>query len=277
MIHFRSFSAEDWIEFQKITKEAFAREGITKEGYLQTIENEGFVGTFVEGKLVGYLWLMTHREYGHLGQIAVTKLERVKGYGNKLMERALAYFKDKNMERVGLYVETKNNVAINLYEKYGFVKQFESWNFWIEEDHFLKMEELSQKNENAELRILTTQDYETVVNTFPATNKEELKSHLTDEQSVGFTGVESIPLGLFVDNKLQIYGRFNPEFPGCRPFLVLDTEYFEEFIARLKPHKRKDFIRLTFDGDSKLAKFFQERGYILWHHLWFMQRENREK
>ena len=138
------------------------------------------------------------------------------------------------------------------------------------------MEEKGHRFENAELKILTSQDYETVVNTFPNINKEELKSHLTDEQSVGFTGVESIPLGLFVDNKLQIYGRFNPEFPGCRPFLVLDTKYFEEFIASLKPFKKKDFIRLTFDKDSYLAKFFQERDYILWHHLWFMQREHKE-
>lgn len=277
MLQFRKFHVKDWVDFQEISKEAFAREGIQKEGYLQSIEDEGFIGAFIEDKLIGYLRLITHREYGHLGQIAVTKLERGKGYGNKLTEHALAYFKNKEMERVGLYVETKDHVAIKLYEKFGFEKQFESWNFWIEENQYIKMEGMGQKVEKTELKILASQDYETVANTFHDINKEELKSHLADEQRIGFTGVESIPLGLFVDNKLQIYGRFNPEFPGCRPFLVLDTKYFEEFIARLKPYKKKDYIRLTFDKDSKLANFFQERDYILWHHLWFMQREDKEK
>lgn len=274
MLEFRKFNEKDWIQFEALNKEAFAREGLQKEGYLQTIEDEGFIGAFYEKKLIGYIRLIIHREYGHLGQIAVSKPERGKGYGNNLMEQARSYFKAKGLYRIGLYVETDNEIAIRLYEKHGFNKQYESWNFWINEDQYMEMEEIKQRNETVELRILTSKDYGTVANTFPETNLDELKSHLTDEQRVGFTGTESIPLGLFVDNKLQIYGRFNPEFPGCRPFLVIDTKYFEEFISCLKPYKKKNFIRLTFDKDSRLAEFFLERDYKLWHHLWFMQRDD---
>jgi ribosomal-protein-alanine N-acetyltransferase len=271
MLHFRKFVVKDWKDFNEITIEAFPEEGIQKEGFIGTLEDEGFIGGFIDNKLIGYLRLLTHKDYGHLGQIAVTKLERGKGYGNILMKYALDYFESKGMKRVGLYVETNNQPAISLYKKFGFEKQFESWHYWIDEDFYKQIEESNKRIENSELRVLTSSDFETILEVFPEINREELESHLNIEQDQGLTGVKSIPLGLYVSNELQIYGRLNPEFPGCRPFLVTDTQYVDEFISNLVRYNKKNFIRLTFDRNSKLAAFFEERGYKLHHHLYVME------
>ena len=270
MLHFRKFAATDWEDFKEIATEAFAREGIQKEGFIGTLEDEGFIGGFIDNKLIGYLRLLTHKDYGHLGQIAVKKLERGKGYGNLLMEYALDFFKTKGMKTVGLYVETNNQPAISLYEKYGFEKQFESWHYWIDEVSYKKIEEKSERIVNAELRILTSADFETVIEVFPEINREELESHLNNIQNRGLTEGKSIPLGLFVNNKLQIYGRLNPEFPGCRPFLVTNSKYVDVFISGLANYNKKKYIRLTFDRNIRLADFFEKRGYKLWHHMHVM-------
>ncbi len=273
MLQFRKFVAKDWEDFKEIVKEAFSREGIQKEGFIGTLEDEGFIGGFINNKLIGYLRLLTHKEYGHLGQIAVTKLERGKGYGNILMKYALDFFESKGMKRLGLYVETNNQTAISLYEKFGLVKQFESWHYWINEEFYKQIEESSERIGNSELRILTASDFEIIIKAFPEVNKEELESHLNSEQIQGLTGVKSIPLGLFVNNELQIYGRFNPEFPGCRPFLVTETQYVDEFISNLVKYKKKNYIRLTFDRNRKLAEFFKERGYKLHNHMFVMEKK----
>ncbi|MCE7741603.1 MAG: GNAT family N-acetyltransferase [Candidatus Heimdallarchaeota archaeon] len=159
MLHFRKFTEEDWISFEEIAMEAFARENILKENFLQILDDEGFIGAFKDEKLVGYLRLLLLNEYGHLGQIVVEKSERGKGFGNKLMENAIIYFGKKDVENVGLYVETKNNTTISLYEKYGFEKQFESRHYWIKEEELKEIEKNYQQRENSSVRILTVDDY----------------------------------------------------------------------------------------------------------------------
>ncbi len=273
MLQFRKFVAKDWKDFKEIAIKAFVRENIQEEGFIGILEDEGFIGGFRDNKLIGYLRLLIHKDYGHLGQIAVTKLERGKGYGNKLMNHALDFFESKGMKRVGLYVETKNQTAISLYEKYGFEKQFESWHYWIEENFYKEIEEMKERIENSELRILTSSDFETIVEVFPEINREELESHLKNKKKQGLVGGRSIPLGLFANNELQVYGRLNPEFPGCRPFLVTDIQYVDKFISSLVKYKKKNYIRLTFDRNNKLATFFKERGYKLWHHMWVMEKK----
>jgi len=189
------------------------------------------------------------------------------------MEHVLDFFENRDMRRVGLYVETKNQIAIALYEKFGFEKMFESWHYWIDEDSYKQIEEISERIENSELRLLTSADFETIIKVFHEINREELKSHLNNEKVQGLTGGKSIPLGLFVNNELQVYGRYNPEFPGCRPFLVTDTKYVDEFISNLAKYKKKNYVRLTFDRNNKLADFFEERGYKLWHHMFVMEKK----
>ena len=81
MVYLKKLDAKDWLDFKKIVSEALYGENIQEEGFLKLIGDEGFIGVFKEDILIGYLRLMTHKNYGHLGQIAVTKFERGKGYG----------------------------------------------------------------------------------------------------------------------------------------------------------------------------------------------------
>lgn len=276
MINFRKFKSSDWSSFETIAEEAFARENILKENFLKMLDDEGLVGAFVEDKLIGYLRLMLMDDYGHLGQIAVERSERGKGYGNQLMEHALQYFLKHKVSTVGLYVETKNIKAINLYEKYGFEKQFESYHYWIDELQFAKTQNNYQKKDNTEVRILVPEDFTKIINKFPKINSEELRAHLERPKSRGLSGGESFPLGLFVNSKLTVYGRFNPEFPGCRPFEITDVEYLDDFIVGLNEYRTKDYLRITFDRNKKLADFCENRGYRLHHHLYSMKRKMLE-
>lgn len=267
------FSSSDWSSFEEIVEEAFARENIQKENFLNMLEDEGLVGAFRENKLVGYLRLMVLGNYGHLGQIAVEKSERGKGYGKQLMEYANQYFIKHEVDTVGLYVETSNKTAINLYEKHGFEKEFESYHYWINEEHLSKLYNNHQKRDNVEMRIVNPSDFEEIITTFPNINSEELQTHLQRPKSSGLSGGESFPLGLFVENKLRVYGRFNPEFPGCKPLELTDVVFFDDFIVGLDKYRTKAYIRLTFDRNEMLAKFCDARGYTLHHHLYLMKRK----
>lgn len=272
MLDFRQFEAKDWKEFQALFEEAFSRENIKEENFLNLVDDDGFIGAFVKNKLVGYLRMLVLDDYGHLGQIAVEKTERGKGYGKELMEYALEYFEKKSLAKIGLYVETKNLVAINLYEKYGFKKIHESWHYLINKENLTKIEVSDIPLKEVNLRILSQNNFDEIMSIFPDINCEELKSHLSETQKIGLSGGISLPLGLFVNDRLEVYGRFNPEFPGCRPFWITATKYFDEFVKQIKKYKKKDYLRITFDRDKELAEFFEKRNYKLWHNMYFLER-----
>ena len=40
MFHFRKFTENDWASFEDIVKDAFARENIRKENFLQMLDND---------------------------------------------------------------------------------------------------------------------------------------------------------------------------------------------------------------------------------------------
>lgn len=60
---------------------------------------------------------------GRINEILVTKSERGKGIGTKLVERALSLLKKKGVKRVKLWVYKKNKKALTLYERLGFEKE----------------------------------------------------------------------------------------------------------------------------------------------------------
>ncbi|MBY9000168.1 MAG: GNAT family N-acetyltransferase [Candidatus Heimdallarchaeota archaeon] len=204
MIQFRQFKKEDWEDFTKLNTEAFPIDNMKKEIYLNSLDNEGFVGAYRDDNLIGFLILRIMGNYAHLGQIAVAERERGRGYGKQLMDYSINFFKEKNTKTVGLYVETKNDIALNLYHKYGFTKKYESWHYWINEE---QVKELEDKDEDldAAIRVLKQENYETIVNVFSQINVEELKTHLEKYQQSPVN--TSIPVGLHVNGQLKVYGR----------------------------------------------------------------------
>ena len=76
------------------------------------------------------------------------------------------------------------------------------------------------------------------------------------------------------DKNSRIVGacRFDPQFPGCFPFEIAETESFDDFINGLRSHSLPtfDYIRITFTDQPKLAELCEERGYKLHHRLYQM-------
>ena len=269
-MQFRQFKEEDWGDFNKLSTEAFPSDSLKRNIYLSNLDNEGFVGAYVDAKLVGILLLRLMGSYAHLGQIAVTEGERGKGYGKQLMDYSINYFKENNIKTAGLYVETKNDIALNLYHKYGFAEKHESWHYWINEEEVKEIEG-KEKNANESLRVLNPDDYESIVNIFPQINVEELKMHLEKYQESPVN--TSIPLGLFVKGQIKVYGRFNAIFSGCRPFYCTNVKYVDEFLRRLSQYREeKKYYRITFEKNENLARFFDSRKYNLHHHMWIMEK-----
>ena len=271
MVQFRQFKEEDWGDYVELSEEAFPREMLNREIYLNSLENEGFVGAFVEDKFIGYLNLRVMGDYGHLGRIAVVKDERGKGYGKKLMDYSMNHFKNHNSKNIGLYVETKNDVALNLYHKYGFIEKYESWHYWVTEEQVKEIEERKEDSDSF-IRVLKPEDFESIVNAFPLINIEELKVQLEKYQKSPIN--TSIPLGLYVDGRIRVYGRFNAIFSGCRPFHCTDVRYVDGFLRKLGQYREdKNYYRLTFEKNQDLARFFENQKYRLHHHMWFMEKE----
>ncbi|MHA1953787.1 MAG: GNAT family N-acetyltransferase, partial [Candidatus Heimdallarchaeaceae archaeon] len=260
-----------WKAYHEIDIEAFSDDMVDKKTFLRWLESDGFIGFFAWEKLAGYLMLRAMGEYGHLARIAVEKSERGKGYGFRLMEQADSFFKERKVRKIGLYVETKNDAAISLYKKSGYNLSFESWHYLINENLVKVIEKEIILSESADMRILSIEDYDILISTFPSINKEELRNHLDVKTPVEQRN--NIPFGLFIDNDLKVYGRFNRDFSGCRPFLCTNAKYVKEFLINLHPFRKKEYYRITFDRNKRLAEFCESKGYQLWHHLWVMEKE----
>ncbi len=270
MLEFRNITEGDWRSYHTIDTESFLEDKIEKKDFLRWLESDGFIGLFAQKNLVGYLMLRAMEDYGHLARIAVKGSERGKGYGFKLMKYADPYFKERDVRKIGLYVETKNEVAISLYKKNGYNLSFQSWHYLIEKNLVKIIEKEIIPTDSSDMIILSTEDYETIITAFPSINRDELKNHLNAKITEEYEG--SIPLGLFIDKDLKVYGRFSPDFSGCRPFLCTDVNYVKEFLINLYPYRRKEYYRITFDRNKKLSEFCERKGFKLWHHLWVMEK-----
>ncbi len=268
---FRRLIPEDWEYFKQLEQEAFPEQESSKENFLQVVEKAGFIGYFVMDEFIGYLKIRIMKDYGHLAQIAIKKSEWEKGYGSKMMEFVIDYFEKNDIKKAGLYVEKTNERAINLYKKFGFEYAFESWHYWINEKFIKEIEKNEQLKDTTNLRMLDLDDYNIIISTFPEVNIAELEAQLVGT-AASLTG-DSIPLGLFKEDKLKVYGRFSPNFPGCRPFLCTDIKYVDPFLDKLQRFRKKEYVRLTFDRNKELANLFEKRGYKLYYRLHVMEKK----
>ncbi|UCE28149.1 MAG: ribosomal protein S18-alanine N-acetyltransferase [Candidatus Coatesbacteria bacterium] len=73
-------------------------------------------------EVLGYYDIWVYAGEGHLLNICVAPEHRRKGLGKALLENALAAAQGAGAREVYLEVRPSNNAAINLYEKYGFVR-----------------------------------------------------------------------------------------------------------------------------------------------------------
>ena len=151
-----------------------------------------------------------------------------------------------------------------MYNKFGYEVSNESWHYWIEKEQLKEIETEYLSDTAGHVLEVKEKDYNNIVFAFPDINKEELKYHLKSKKYM--------TLCYKIKEEIKVYARFNVNFSGCRPFLYInETRYVDEFIVKMKKHREKEYLRLTFDKYKELSEEFERRGYKLWHHLFNME------
>jgi len=216
----------------------------------------------VADKLAGFLILNYMEETGYLTQIGVRENFRGHGFGNFLMDYALAKFSDKNFKRSVLNVLRDNTVAFNLYKKYGYNIKTRTWSFKVRYDQIpadVKVEPY-QAEEIDQTRFTFISEHYTI-------DLERL--HNLHEE-------KNLLLEVFHNNKSICFTRFDPTFPGCYPFELREEVPVTAFwgvIAMLKQYKLDhNFLRVTFLSNTALAKMLQAQEVELIDDLYYMEK-----
>lgn len=124
MTTFRPMTIEDLDAVYDIEKRSFASPW-TKTSFEQEIKENMLARYFVlesaAGDIVAFGGMWTIGDELHITNIAVTPLERSKGYGDVLVKGMIAFGLEKGFAHMTLEVRVSNQAAIRLYEKHGFV------------------------------------------------------------------------------------------------------------------------------------------------------------
>jgi ribosomal-protein-alanine N-acetyltransferase len=76
----------------------------------------------LDGKVVGYVCLMSLFEEAQIMDIAVAPERRGRGIARLLLDYAISVAREKDAEVLALEVRASNNAAISLYEQCGFIR-----------------------------------------------------------------------------------------------------------------------------------------------------------
>jgi ribosomal-protein-alanine N-acetyltransferase len=94
----------------------------SQRAFVQELANDVAVVKVLSerGKVKGYYDLWRFRCEAHLLNLAVDRTRRRRGWGERLLNDALAEARKEDCETVMLEVRASNEVAIRLYAKHGF-------------------------------------------------------------------------------------------------------------------------------------------------------------
>ncbi len=128
-----AMTKEDVPAAAKLEKECFSSPW-SEKSLLESLENKNSV--FLCAKLgevfVGYIGASTVLDEAYVSDIAVSKEERRKGIGGKLLEECEKICRKKGCSFLSLEVRKSNKAATALYEKHGFCILGERKNFYSE-------------------------------------------------------------------------------------------------------------------------------------------------
>lgn len=72
------------------------------------------------GRVVGYIGVHPHEEYGHVLGMLVDELHRGRGIGKALLDSAIAWARERGLPDISLLVFPHNERALALYRNAGF-------------------------------------------------------------------------------------------------------------------------------------------------------------
>lgn len=109
---------ETWFELEEADRETF------RDPYGRIVAPGGQIFFVVEGgEVLGTCAVLRHGPETHeIAKMAVAPAARGRGYGDRLMEAALAFSRGTGARRVVIVSNTRLAAAIRLYERHGFVR-----------------------------------------------------------------------------------------------------------------------------------------------------------
>jgi len=104
--HFDSFTFEDRIK------------KLTDSAHLSI-----FVATH-DGSYIGYCIVTADKDKGEIDSIYIQPTYQGQGIGERLMQKALDWFNERECSELMIYVAEGNESVLEFYEKFGFRKRF---------------------------------------------------------------------------------------------------------------------------------------------------------
>ncbi|NHJ86909.1 MAG: GNAT family N-acetyltransferase [Asgard group archaeon] len=265
--YLRDLTLDDWSKFNEMDKVIFKDDPITEETFRSNIASMNSLIIIAidkeTKKFIGYLLIRIQGNEGHIARIGVHPDFQRKGLGSVLLERSIHHLKKGNCTSYFLYVLEDNIPAINLYKKFGFYVEVNTYQFKVP---FKILPEKPRGKcrhvEWGEIQLISlrfNQNPFRIQQYFGNENQHVLTFEIMGQQ-IGFC-------------------RFNPNFPGAMPFILKDPNYLFDFIAHLKEQKvtdESDYIRITHEGQEKLKDKMMEEKIPLNYKLLKMRKDDEE-
>jgi ribosomal-protein-alanine N-acetyltransferase len=263
----RPVKKEDWKVYHQFDKELFSEDAMRRESFDSRVGLDAFyVVESSDGDIIGQLVIGKFGENdAHLKKIGVAKSLQNRGLGTKLMEAALDWFEKVGIHQATLYTQDYNTIAQNLYKKFGFSVTGTTWHYFVPFSTINPTGLYScERIRDDEIDTVGVQYYESL----PVS---QIRRYIKSDTDLVLT---------LKDDKGQLYGacRFSPNFPGCFPFEIEETECFDDFVFGIQKYSLPefDYLRLTFTDNPELASLCESRGYKLHHRLFKMTLELKD-
>jgi ribosomal protein S18 acetylase RimI-like enzyme len=259
----RPMREEDWMDYEKIDEEIFPDDRVNQESFQKQVAGRPFFALEVEGRLAGMLILARFGEdAGHLARIGVTVSLQNRGFGAKLMECAMSWFRNEKISQVILYTQDHNKHAQHLYKKFGFEVIGTTWHY------FVPFNTISPTG-NFVCTPIQEDEIESV--------GKKYHDYLPAAQIRRFIESEDYHILVLKNKAEDVVGacRFTPSFPGSMPFRIDNLDSVDDFIYGMETLSlpEYDYVRLTFTDNAGLAALCDSRGYKLHHKLYRMRAE----
>ena len=109
----------------------------TKKDFYSFISNQDNIFILSHPKPVGYLKARVTRDGVEIISILVDKRYRKAGIGKSLLDRLLNIALKKKIQNIFLEVSLENQIAINLYEKFNFIKVGKRKNYYFQNGRYI--------------------------------------------------------------------------------------------------------------------------------------------
>ena len=186
--------------------------------------------------------VMTHGEQKtHIRRIGVLPSYRRKGIAQRLMQTMIKATLSVGLNRMDLVVQQDNPAAIELYEKHGFSVVGESVQFAMR----------LQGSPNGSCDAVPLPEFQPHATEPEALNVWRERVHQHDPP-------RSYLLVLTRDERPVGVTRFSPDFPGCSPFTLFDSEdHVRDLVSALKQYALSDKldIKITTANPAAIDSF----------------------